>query len=76
MNGRRGQLEGKIQKRYGIAKDQTQKDVDDWYKFNEVVMRASIMRAIFVNAWLHCFSLAVHEFSKTRRIRARYQKRE
>jgi uncharacterized protein YjbJ (UPF0337 family) len=31
MNGRRDQLEGKIQERYGIAKDQATKDVDDWY---------------------------------------------
>ena len=31
MNGRRDQLEGKIQERYGIAKDQAKKDVDDWY---------------------------------------------
>ena len=28
--GRRDQLEGKIQERYGIAKDQVKKDVDDW----------------------------------------------
>jgi uncharacterized protein YjbJ (UPF0337 family) len=31
MNGRRDQLEGKIQERYAIAKDQAKKDVDDWY---------------------------------------------
>ena len=31
INGRRDQLEGKIQERYGIAKDQVKKDVDDWY---------------------------------------------
>jgi uncharacterized protein YjbJ (UPF0337 family) len=31
INGRRDQLEGKIQERYGLAKDQVQKDVDDWY---------------------------------------------
>src|SRR5467141_597140 len=30
--GRRDQLEGKIQERYGLAKDQIRKDVDDWYK--------------------------------------------
>jgi uncharacterized protein YjbJ (UPF0337 family) len=28
--GRRDQLEGKIQERYGIAKHQVRKDVDDW----------------------------------------------
>jgi uncharacterized protein YjbJ (UPF0337 family) len=28
---RRDQLEGKIQERYGIAKDQARKDIDEWY---------------------------------------------
>jgi uncharacterized protein YjbJ (UPF0337 family) len=28
INGKRDQLEGKIQERYGLAKDQ---DVDTWY---------------------------------------------
>ena len=31
INGRRDQLEGKIQERYGLAKDQVKKDIDDWY---------------------------------------------
>jgi uncharacterized protein YjbJ (UPF0337 family) len=31
MNGRREQLEGKIQERYGIAKEQAKKDVDAWF---------------------------------------------
>ena len=31
INGRREQLEGKIQERY-IAKDQAKRDVDDWFK--------------------------------------------
>jgi uncharacterized protein YjbJ (UPF0337 family) len=31
INGRRDQLEGKIQERYGLVKDQVRKDVDDWY---------------------------------------------
>jgi uncharacterized protein YjbJ (UPF0337 family) len=31
INGRRDQLEGRIQERYGLAKDQVRKDVDDWY---------------------------------------------
>ena len=31
INGSREQLEGKIQERYGIAKDQARKDIDDWY---------------------------------------------
>ena len=30
INGRRDQLEGKIQEHYGIAKEQVRKDVDDW----------------------------------------------
>jgi uncharacterized protein YjbJ (UPF0337 family) len=30
INGRREQLEGKIQQRYGLAKDMARKDVDDW----------------------------------------------
>jgi uncharacterized protein YjbJ (UPF0337 family) len=30
INGNREQLEGKIQARYGQAKDQVKKDVDDW----------------------------------------------
>ncbi len=29
--GRQDQLEGKIQERYGIAKDQVRKDIEDWY---------------------------------------------
>jgi uncharacterized protein YjbJ (UPF0337 family) len=31
INGRREQLEGKIQERYGFAKDQVRNDVDTWY---------------------------------------------
>ena len=31
INGKREQLEGSIQQRYGYAKDQAKKDVDDWY---------------------------------------------
>ena len=31
INGKRDQLEGKIQERYGIAKNQVRKDIDDWY---------------------------------------------
>jgi uncharacterized protein YjbJ (UPF0337 family) len=30
--GRREQLEGRIQARYGYAKDQAAKDIDDWYQ--------------------------------------------
>ena len=32
ISGRREQLEGLIQQRYGLAKDQVRKDVDDWLK--------------------------------------------
>jgi uncharacterized protein YjbJ (UPF0337 family) len=31
INGRREQLEGKLQERYGLATDQIRKDVDTWY---------------------------------------------
>jgi uncharacterized protein YjbJ (UPF0337 family) len=31
IDGRRDQLEGKLQQRYGFAKDQIQRDVDDWF---------------------------------------------
>ena len=30
IDGRRDQLEDKIQQRYGLAKDRVRKDVDDW----------------------------------------------
>ena len=32
IEGRREQLEGKLQQRYGFAKDQIRKDVDDWFR--------------------------------------------
>ena len=32
IEGRREQLEGKLQQRYGFAKDQIHRDVDDWFK--------------------------------------------
>jgi uncharacterized protein YjbJ (UPF0337 family) len=32
INGRQEQLEGKIQERYGFAKDQAKKDVEDWFR--------------------------------------------
>ena len=31
INGRREQLEGKLQEHYGFAKDQIRKEVDAWY---------------------------------------------
>jgi uncharacterized protein YjbJ (UPF0337 family) len=30
-SGRRDQLEGSIQARYGISKDQARKELDDWF---------------------------------------------
>ena len=36
IEGRREQLEGKLQQRYGFAKDQIRKDVDDWFRHAEV----------------------------------------
>jgi hypothetical protein len=32
IKGKRDQLEGKIQERYGIAKDRARQDIDDWLK--------------------------------------------
>ena len=32
INGRRDQLEGKIQERYGIAKEKVRSDVDTWLR--------------------------------------------
>ena len=32
INGRRDQLEGILQERYGLAKDVVKKNVDDWLK--------------------------------------------
>jgi uncharacterized protein YjbJ (UPF0337 family) len=31
INGRREQLEGKLQQLYGLQKDQVRKEVDDWF---------------------------------------------
>jgi uncharacterized protein YjbJ (UPF0337 family) len=31
INGRREQLEGKLQERYGFAKDQIRQEIDAWY---------------------------------------------
>ena len=31
INGNRERLEGKIQERYGLARDQIRRDIDDWY---------------------------------------------
>ncbi len=36
VNGQRDQLEGMIQERYGIAKDQVRKDVDAWLEEEKV----------------------------------------
>ena len=31
LSGKRDQLEGKIQERYGYQKDQVRREIDDWY---------------------------------------------
>src|ERR1700719_2013307 len=31
INGQRDQLEGRLQQRYGLAKDQARQDVDTWF---------------------------------------------
>jgi uncharacterized protein YjbJ (UPF0337 family) len=31
INGKQDQLAGKIQERYGYAKDQARREIDDWY---------------------------------------------
>jgi uncharacterized protein YjbJ (UPF0337 family) len=31
INGKRDQLQGRLQQRYGFAKDQVRKDVDSWF---------------------------------------------
>ena len=33
INGRRDQLDGKLQERYGYDKEQVRKNVDDWVSF-------------------------------------------
>ena len=38
INGNRERLEGKIQERYGIARDQVRRDIDDWYGSQTLVM--------------------------------------
>jgi uncharacterized protein YjbJ (UPF0337 family) len=45
INGRRDQLEGKIQERYGYAKDQVRKEIDDWYRSTESDLRTSPIRS-------------------------------
>lgn len=34
INGQRDQLIGRIQERYGVAKEEAQKQVDDWMRMN------------------------------------------
>jgi uncharacterized protein YjbJ (UPF0337 family) len=31
INGKRDQLEGRFQQRYGLAKDQARSDIDSWF---------------------------------------------
>ena len=32
INGKRDELAGRLQERYGIAKDQAEKEIDDWVR--------------------------------------------
>ena len=49
INGRREQLEGKLQERYGYAKDRIKREIDDWAfqvrtSARKVASDASILR--------------------------------
>jgi uncharacterized protein YjbJ (UPF0337 family) len=46
INGRREQLEGKIQERYGLAKDQTKQDVDAWFNSLTNITLESLTRPV------------------------------
>jgi uncharacterized protein YjbJ (UPF0337 family) len=35
INGKQDQLERKIQERYGYAKDQARREIDDWYNLQK-----------------------------------------
>ena len=35
IKGRRDQLEGKLQERYGYAKSQARREIEDWYRSTE-----------------------------------------
>ena len=35
IRGRRDQLEGKLQERYGYAKDRARREIEDWYRSTE-----------------------------------------
>jgi uncharacterized protein YjbJ (UPF0337 family) len=37
IDGRKDQLEGKIQERYGYARDRVRKEIDDWYRSTALV---------------------------------------
>ena len=37
IGGRKDQLEGKIQERYGYGKDQVRKEIDNWYRSTALV---------------------------------------
>jgi uncharacterized protein YjbJ (UPF0337 family) len=37
IGGRREELEGRIQERYGYAKDRVRKEIDDWYRSTALV---------------------------------------
>jgi uncharacterized protein YjbJ (UPF0337 family) len=66
--GRRDQLEGKIQERYGITKDAARKDIDDWMMRQCRAYLGSRMAEgliASVRCGPHCAAIAasgVHEF--------------
>ena len=58
IEGRREQLEGKLQQRYGFAKDQISKDVDDWFGSLKSVPLLNIEKPRrMAGAFFACWSL-------------------
>ena len=56
INGQREQLEGRLQQRYGFAKDQARKDVDTW--FSSLTSSLVTDTAARLSAWQRCNVLA------------------
>lgn len=60
INGKREQLEGKLQEHYGYAKDEAKKRIDDWYRRADrmwapnikgrMVLRPFFVRVLYVAA--------------------------
>jgi hypothetical protein len=45
INGRRDRLESKIQQRYGFAKDHVSKEVDDWFRWQDLSLAPRTKRS-------------------------------